>query len=352
MQQKRILVAALNWGLGHATRCIPIIRALKEKRFEVYLASDGDALLMFQKEFPELPSYRLPSYNIEYSRKASSLKWKLLSKTPAILKAIKEEKKITEELVEKYHLDGIISDNRFGVRAKKVPSVFITHQLNVLSGSTTFMSSKLHRNYIKNFDKCWVPDFSEEPNLSGKLGHLKNQSLNVAYMGALSRFEKAELPKKYDLLVLLSGPEPQRSLLEDRLLRETENFRGSVLFIRGKMEEKKIESSSENIEIKNYLFGKELETALNASELILCRSGYTSIMDLSKLEKKAFLIPTPGQPEQEYLAQRFEELGIAPYCKQDDFRITEIERASGFSGFRNFGLQNSLGDLLTFFKGE
>lgn len=352
MSKKRILVATLNWGLGHATRCIPLIRALKEYNFEVFMASDGDALRMLQKEFPELPSFCLPSYNIEYSNKASSLKWKLLLKTPGILRAIKEEKKLTKELVQKYRLNGIISDNRFGIRSKKIPSVFITHQLNVLSGSTTFISSILHQNYIKKFDKCWVPDLAGEPNLSGRLGHLNNPEPNIEYIGPLSRLQKVQTPTKYDLMILLSGPEPQRSLLEKKLLEETKKFKGDILFIRGRMNGKKMDSPSENVEIKNHLFGKELETALNASDLILCRSGYTSLMDLSKLKKKAFLIPTPGQPEQEYLAFRFEKLGIAPFCKQEDFSIAELDRISAYSGFRDLGSQDSLGNFLAFFQSK
>lgn len=190
MQKKRILVAVLNWGLGHATRSIPIINELLKHNFEVYIASDGAALKLLQKEFPSIKAFELPSYNISYSKSASSFKWKLFTETPGILKAIKLERKAIKELTKAYNFNGIISDNRFGCRHENITSVFITHQLSVLSGNTTYLSSKLHQKYISNFDECWIPDTPGNNNLSGIMGHLKEVPANVKYIGPLSRFNK------------------------------------------------------------------------------------------------------------------------------------------------------------------
>ncbi|MDX1602347.1 MAG: glycosyltransferase [Salinimicrobium sediminis] len=350
MRSRRILVAPINWGLGHATRCIPIIKKLEEKGYTPFLASDGAALELLKKEFPHLRSFELPSYNITYTSRGSLLKWKLLLDSPHILRNIKKEKLATKILVEKLNLHGIISDSRFGVRYKHLPNVFITHQLNVLSGNTTFLSSRLHQQYIRKYDECWVPDAPGKPNLSGFLGHPRSTSEAVKYMGIISRFKKRELPQIYDYMVLLSGPEPQRSLLEDILFRELKQTEKRVLFVRGKISEEAAAFSSPNMIIKNYLFGKDLEEALNSSKVIISRSGYTTLMDLAKLGKKAFFIPTPGQFEQEYLAERMSKLGFAPSCKQEDFNLEKLKKEETFSGLNDPGFVCDYSRLFSLFK--
>ncbi len=338
---KRILVAPLNWGLGHATRCIPIINALLAHGHHPFIASDGVALALLQKEFPELPSFELSSYQIKYAEKGKNFKLKMVWDSPKVLKAIAKEKKQIKRLVKLYRLDGIISDNRLGVYSKKVPCVFITHQLNVLSGNTTWFSSKIHQRIIKKFVGCWVPDTSKKPNLTGRLGHLKNSKLNITYLGPLSRFEKIETTILYDLMVLLSGPEPQRTLLQEKLLHELREFKGRLLFVEGKIqEEQKIQRISlpnGHIELYNFMTSEGLENAINSSKEILCRSGYTTIMDLAKLEKKVFFIPTPGQYEQEYLAEQLDKKGIAPSTSQSNFTLTDLTAIKDYSGLTNFG---------------
>lgn len=322
--KKNILVAPLNWGLGHATRCIPIIRELEKNGYTPILASDGVALKMLKKEFSLLETLELPSYQIEYAKKGEDFKWKLIKNSPKMIEAIFEEKKIIKKWITQYNLHGIISDNRLGVYNKNIPCVFITHQLNVLSGKTTWISSKLHQHFIKKYDECWIPDFEEKPNLTGKLGHLKNNNLNLKYIGPISRLEKKEVPIRYDLMVLLSGPEPQRTLLEQRLKNEVRLFVGKVVFIKGIMEEEQKMEQVENVTFYNFMTSTELEKTFNESEIVLCRSGYTTIMDLANLHKKAFFIPTPGQFEQEYLAKKMKRDSLAPFATQDNFRIENL----------------------------
>ena len=329
---KNILVAPLNWGLGHATRCIPIIRELEKNGFTPILASDGVALQLLQKEFPHLQALKLPSYTIEYAKNSADFKWKLIKNSPKMINAIFAEKKIVKKWIAEFNLQGIISDNRLGVYSKKVPSVFITHQLNVLSGKTSWLSSKLHQHFIKKFTECWVPDMPFNPNLTGKLGHLKNSALKLKYLGPISRLEKKELPIKYDLMVILSGPEPQRTFLEQKVKTEINQFAGKVIFIKGIIEpEQKIETDK-NVTYYNFMTSTEIETSFNESEIVLSRSGYTTVMDLAKLEKKAFFIPTPGQFEQEYLAKHLKRNGFLPFAKQDDFNIENLVEVQLYQG--------------------
>ncbi|APG61435.1 glycosyltransferase [Christiangramia salexigens] len=353
MTKKRILVAPLNWGLGHATRCIPIINELQRSGFETLIASDGAALELLKKEFPDLIHFELPSYNIQYSRKATFLKWKIMRQLPHLYKTIQAEKKRTEVLVEKHSITGIISDNRLGVRSKNLnKNIYITHQLNVLNGIFTNISSYLHQRYIQNFDQCWVPDLEGEINLSGKLGHPATKPENLRYTGVLSRLRKKAVPVKYDFLIILSGPEPQRGILEEILLKEFQHSDHKILFIRGVINDEVLNTVNPNIDIRNYMFGSDLEEAFNGSKHIISRSGYTSLMDMAEMDKKAFLIPTPGQPEQTYLAKRLEKLNIAPYCMQEDFKLDKLKVISHYKGLGGFGGQRINSTLFTFFEGE
>jgi len=335
--------------LGHATRCIPIINALHKYNFEPIIASDGAALELLKKEFPELKTIALPSYNITYAKKAGSFKLKFIKDAPHILKTISKEKKVIKALVEREHIAGIISDNRFGARYKTIPSVFMTHQLRVLSGNTTWLSSKLHQQIISKFNECWVPDHSGTDNLSGALGHLKGYKHPIKYLGPLSRFKNLDLKIKNDLLVLLSGPEPQRTILETKLLSDLKFYNGNVIFVKGKITPQQKTEIIDNMLIYNFMTSNELEVAINESQLILSRSGYTTIMDLAKLEKNAFFIPTPQQFEQKYLAQKLENERIAPYCNQAEFKINMLSDVANYSGFKSLDCAVNFKELFRLF---
>ena len=355
-ENKTILVAPLNWGLGHAARCIPIIDALLGDGFKVLLGSDGPALMLLRKQYADLEYIELPSYQIEYARKGANFKWKMLLRSPKVINAINAERKLIKKLVRSGLVDGVISDNRLGLYHHKIPTVFMTHQLQVLSGSTTKLTSALHRRYIKRFDACWVPDHEGAQNLSGKLGHPKNLDFPVDYIGPLSRMGKRESATIYDIMVLLSGPEPQRTELDELLMYELKHYKGKVLFVRGIFEEEQKVLKQNHIKIVNFMQAQELEAAINGSALILCRSGYTTIMDLAKLGKKAFFIPTPGQTEQEYLAKRLKKRGIAPYSAQEDFSMKQLSRVQHYSGLGSIpGGSDGVVDLrglFGLFKGE
>ncbi|WKD85560.1 UDP-N-acetylglucosamine--N-acetylmuramyl-(pentapeptide) pyrophosphoryl-undecaprenol N-acetylglucosamine transferase [Polaribacter huanghezhanensis] len=326
---KKIIVAPLNWGLGHASRCVPIIHFLLENDFVPILASDGKALTFLQKEFPNLESLELPSYNISYTK---NLKLGLLFQLPKFVKTVQKEANVIADFIaKKKDVIGIISDNRFGARNAKIPSVYITHQLTVLSGIFTFFSTRIHQKIIQKFDECWVPD-SKVNSLSGKLSKATKTTTTLTYIGALSRFKKADLPIKNSILIVLSGIESQRKSLEEKSLEAFKNYPKNIVLIQGKIEENQTKKVVGNLTIYNYLLSNELEREINQSEMILCRSGYSSIMDLAVLEKKAFFIPTTNQTEQEYLANYLEAKKVAPFCKEKDFKWSCLEEVKNYNG--------------------
>lgn len=350
--KKKILVAPLNWGLGHATRCIPIIEALENHGFEPIIASDGAAFALLRKEFPLLTALELPPYQLEYAKKGTFFKLKLLLRIPKMFRAVQRESKIVNDLIKQYNIEGIISDNRLGVYCRSVPSVFITHQLNVLTGSTTHITSQIHTQYIKRYRECWVPDVAASPNLSGKLGHSEENLLNVKYIGPVSRLHKMMAVKKYDLMVLLSGAEPQRSLLEEKLEEELKDYTGNVIFIRGIIEQDETVTQKGSITFYNFMNTAALEKAFNESEMVLSRSGYTTIMDLAKLGKKAFFIPTPGQYEQEYLAKKLKKSGLVPFATQAKFKIADLQKVQFYKGLKDINGAAKWKDLFSLFEGK
>ena len=346
--KRKIIVAPLNWGLGHASRCVPIIQFLLENKYIPIIASDGNSLTFLQKEFPNLESLELPSYGISY---AKNLKTGILLQIPKIVKTIREERKIIQKYIEKNtEVVGIISDNRFGVRSNTIPSVYITHQINVLSGLTTSISSRIHQNFIKKFDECWIPD-SNDNQLSGILSQSKNKRINLKFVGVLSRFKKENLPKVNDILVALSGIESQRKSVEEKILSVLKNYQGKVVLVQGKIENEQTVKIQNGIKTYNYLLSSELEKEINQSELIICRSGYSSIMDLAVLGKKAFFIPTTNQPEQEYLAKYLKGQNLAPFCKENDFNLEYLTQVNSYKALNITNKKLEI-DLLRLFESK
>lgn len=329
---RKILVAPLNWGLGHASRCIPIIKALLENNFMPIIASNGNALQLLRKEFPTLPHLELPSYDISYSK---NIKWNLILQLPKIWLAVKKEQKMIAQYIQHNKtIVGIISDNRFGVLNSKIPSVYITHQINVLSGFTSYFTSKIHQNIIQKFDECWIPDNEHAP-FSGKLSTFKNTKINAQYIGVLSRFKKEQLPLKIDVLLLLSGPEPHRTTLEIQLKKAFKNHSQTIVLVQGKLEKMQLKWIENSITILNYALSEELERLINSSKVVLCRSGYSSVMDLAVLQKKVFFIPTKGQTEQEYLAKYLFKNLQAPFSTETNFKEEKLKEIENFSGLKS-----------------
>ena len=313
---KRIIVAPLHWGLGHATRCIPLINELI-KNNTVAIASDGEALHLLQKEFPNLDSFELPSYNIRYT--FDSMMANMVIQGPGTIATIITENKRAKEIVDEWNAEVLISDNRFGFRSDKTENIYITHQLNIPTNNPLIsnIASRIHHRIIDKFDQCWVPDFRGSKNLAGKLSQV-NIKTPTTYLGPMSRMQKEIVPILYDFTAVLSGPEPQRTKFESIILDVFTHFPSLRLcLVRGTAQIPTSRTAVKNVDTFDMLNTTQLNKIMNASSHIICRSGYSSIMDLIHLEKPATLIPTPGQYEQEYLAGRLEEKYSFNTCTQN-----------------------------------
>lgn len=341
----KVIVAPLDWGLGHATRCIPIIWQLLKFDYEVIIATDQAQGLLLRDEFPFLRFVELHGYRLKYAGKSVITTLKILVQIPKILIQINRENRWLNIFLKKENVDAIISDNRYGLYSKKIISVFITHQLYIKTPLGKYAEKRLQKmnyRYINRFSMCWVPDFKNEPSLAGELSHPKIlPATDLFYIGPLSRFEKKERPLVYRLLIMLSGPEPQRTILENILLKELKLFSEKAILIRGLPGEKKTIALSPNIEIHNHLSGSELNEKICQSALVICRSGYSTVMDLARLGKQSIVIPTPGQPEQEYLADYVFRKKIAFKTDQKTFSLHETMKAVQQFSFRKYEEENN-----------
>jgi UDP-N-acetylglucosamine transferase subunit ALG13 len=302
--KKRVLVAPLDWGLGHATRCVPVIREFIRLGFQVLLAGENAIAQLLKEEFPELTVLHLKGYRIRYGKNRRSFVIKMFLQLPKILRCIKEEKKWLEKIIASYNIDIVFSDNRFGLYSTNAHCIFMTHQLFIKTGNsfTEKIAQKINYRYINRFDECWVPDNAGAENLAGILSHpAKMPELPVKYIGILSRFTKQEFEKKYDLAAVLSGPEPQRSFFEDILLKQIKGSSLNAVVVRGLPCNTEIPAIK--TKILNHLPAAALNELILSSRIVISRSGYSTLMDLATIGTSAILVPTPGQTEQEYLAE-------------------------------------------------
>jgi uncharacterized protein (TIGR00661 family) len=332
-----ILVAPLNWGLGHATRSIPVINQLLIWGFKVSIASDGAALKLLKAEFPNLQAFELPGYGTQY--KTMHLALNLFFQMPAMFFAIKKEHKMLTSLIQDQSIDAIISDNRFGLYSDIIPSAIITHQVDIPIDIPILHSlvNRLNRFYLKRFGAVWVPDFAKGKTLSGRMSHHTPMDNDLSYLGPVSRMVKSvQDPKiEWDILVLLSGTEPQRTALEHILLRQLADLPYKTIFVQGITNQRQRIKCSPKLEMVSYLTGKELNQLMERSEIVITRSGYTTLMDLAVLGKKAILIPTPGQREQELLATQFHKEKVFYGVDQKDIYLyRDIPLARQFSGLQ------------------
>lgn len=304
---KKILVTPLNWGLGHATRSIPIIRELLAAGHEVHIGSDGGALKLLRDEFPAIPFITLPGYNINYA--AKNLLLGLVFQWYKILRAVLLEQRMVRRFVKKKNIDIIISDNRLGCISRSTHNIIISHQLTMLTPLLvwTFLATQANLFWIRRFDEVWVPDSPPPDNLTGKMATASNLR-NVHYIGILSRFQLLDLPIQRDFIAILSGPEPRRTNLERKILKQWQPIPHSLLIVRGIPDiDIALPALPPQISSVPYLTAQKLNEAICSSRYVISRTGYTTVMDMLTLQKKCILIPTPGQPEQEYLGRHLKK---------------------------------------------
>ncbi|MBS1689987.1 MAG: hypothetical protein JSS96_14755, partial [Bacteroidetes bacterium] len=308
---KKILIAPLDWGLGHTTRCVPIIRYLLSQEQRPVFAGNEWQRNFINKTFSNIETIHLDGYNVRYGKTNSGFLYSLLLQVPRIYKTIRAEHKWLIEKAEEEKFDGIISDNRYGLFHPDIPSIVMTHQLEIQSGMGSMADKslqKVHYRYLQRFNECWVPDAAGSPNLSGKLGHPNTTPSNTYYIGLLSQLDvMAGSERDNSLLILLSGPEPQRSMLSSLLWEQLYHYTGTVHFVEGSNEAVPPKDIPEHVRYHKQLNRTELLPLLSKAGMVICRSGYSTLMDLLRLKQKAILIPTPGQTEQEYLGRYLHE---------------------------------------------
>lgn len=316
---KRILFGPADWGMGHLSRSVPIIAQLLQHN-ELYIGCSESSRRYLDAHFPDRLLLPLPSYKVRYSSVLPA--WlAVLFQMPRLIRVLYREKKRVQQLVEQLGIDLVISDSRYGFRMPGITSVCITHQLNLQLPVFSAMVNRLHRKQLNRFTELWVPDNGEEgKRLAGKLSDTRGVSIALRYLGPLSALRPAENisdAKRSDILVLLSGPEPQRSILERILLEKFAETAKRVVLIRGS--ESPFNGPAAKLQVLDLVHGTELAEWIGGAKQIICRSGYSTLMDLFILGKKnMLLIPTPGQPEQEYLANWWKEQFSAQSCRQAD----------------------------------
>ncbi len=333
----RILIGCLDWGLGHAARSLPVADALLELGATPVLASAGNAGAFLRAERPGLQYLPLPAYNIHYRSK--NMVANIALQGPKLAYTAWREHQLLQHYIKAHQIDAVISDNRFGCFFRKVPSVFLTHQLHPIVPLPWLqpLANGLNRSFLYRFRECWVPDLPDN-GLSGALSHPPIAGIPTHYIGWLSRFTgllaTAAPEAPIDTLAVLSGPEPQRTRLEQALLAQYPQLPGRHTLVRGIPEEAPPRQEG-GVAIINYLKGQALGEAIQNAAVVIGRPGYSSLMDWGMAQKKVLCIPTPGQTEQEYLAQRLHREGSIAVQSQSTLQLARgIEDAKASSGLQ------------------
>lgn len=339
---KTVLICPLDWGIGHATRCVPVIRLFLDSGYKVFLAADGRPYDFLHKEFPNLEIIRFPGTKIRYANKRG-LALKILFQLPRIFSGIKREHRFLNTLITNHPVDIIVSDNRYGVWHKKTLSILITHQLEPRLPKGAGLFSSILRNFMyrqfARFSECWIPDFENHLGLAGKLSHTIKPVHNSFYIGHLSRFEGLSAPIELtgspvnDILFMISGPEPQRSVFEEIIYSQVKNSGIKAIIVRGIIERSEVFDLSETCKVYSHLGTNEMLHCILQSEFIISRPGYSSIMDIVTLGKRAIFVPTPGQTEQEYLSKYLMDKKIYFSMEQRSFDlIYALEMSRNYPG--------------------
>ncbi len=323
---KRILIAPLDWGLGHTTRCIPIIRLLQSLGHKIIFAGDTRQQAFVSLSLPEIDVQFLEGYRVRYSRRL--LMFTLIWQLPRLTRVVRREHRWLEEIVAREKIDGVISDNRYGLWLKQTPSVIITHQPGILTGLGAWadqLTQRVHYRYLNRFAQVWIPDLPGPDKLAGKLSHPRVLPTHTRYVGLLSQFSSRKQKVISDngpVLILLSGPEPQRAILADKLWNDAKTIQRAIVFVEGK------EGATRNdmpphIRHLSLANAAQLQPLLEEASFVICRSGYSTLMDLVVLGKRAVMVPTPGQTEQEYLATSLSARGVFHAVSQSDLKLSE-----------------------------
>ena len=311
---RNILVSPLDWGLGHAARMVPVVRFLCKNNC-VTVVCGPNAREFLNAELPNIEIITINDRPIRYPAHRITI-FTMLSWLPVLMVNAIREHFFVKRIIKKKGIDTIISDNRYGLIFRHLECYFVTHQVYPKLpngfGALEKIIGALHRLYLQRFTKCLISDFETGFSLSGSLAaDSVGDNPKFVKVGILSRFcnYPQNNDKIYDLLILISGQESQRTIFERYLLNYIKDSNKRILFVRGVPENTPPLSPFNNVVFKNMLTSDDLAAAITSSKLVICRSGYSTILDLVALNASAILIPTPGQTEQEYLARHLDGWG-------------------------------------------
>jgi UDP-N-acetylglucosamine transferase subunit ALG13 len=300
------------------------------------LAGSGDSLELLKKEFPQLPAFSLPAYRPRYPARGS-MTWAMARQAPHFIRVIAAEHEAVEKLILREKVDRLISDNRYGCWSALIPAAFITHQSNILMpkrfGWLHPIVRRVSDSMISRFHACWIPDLPGDQSLAGAMSSFGPRlEINSEHIGWLSRFERRPaIRETCDMLAVFSGPEPQRTLFENMLLPQLKASGRKFRIVRGLPG---ATAQTEDPRIVNFLTSSALQDEIESAKLVIARSGYSTVMDLYALGKKAVFVPTPGQTEQEYLARALTERKVAFHMVQNSFDLpAAVLQSHDFSGF-------------------
>jgi uncharacterized protein (TIGR00661 family) len=337
----------LDWGLGHTTRSATLIHYILKQGHTVIFAGNEWQRNYISRSFPGIDTVHLDGYNVTYAEKGSWFMVNLLKQLPRLLKTIRYENDWIAKLVAERKIDAVISDNRYGLHHDSLPCVMMTHQVLAQTGMGEFadrLLSKIHYRHIRKYQQCWVIDVDGEPNLSGVLAHPDKMPENARFIGLLSQIadEQMEGISEDHFLILLSGPEPQRTLLSDLLWEQAKQLKQKLVFVEGSNNIAARTDIPPHISYHLQLTKDELFPLLKGASMVICRSGYSTLMDLVVLDKKAILIPTPGQTEQEYLGKYLHKEGVFFCMSQEKFNIFQALVSCHTFPFKKLPLKHGL----------
>ncbi|HEX5353552.1 MAG TPA: glycosyltransferase [Rhodanobacteraceae bacterium] len=353
---RRILYGVYHWGLGHATRSLGPIRALVERGDHVIvMMQPGPGMHLLQSELGDACEYfPFRDTPAPFSRYPAVFYLRMTASMPWVLAGYRREHRMAEKLVAERHLDCVISDSRFGVSSRAVPSYCIFHSIHQVvpffSGLTQRLTEWGQRNLLKGFTKILIPDVEENGGLSGWLGHDPDFDWGdgrLVYVGPLASIRRMDVDQDIDVFFSVSGIEPQRGLLERLVLESLPRLSGRIVVTLGQPRNGTGCREIAGATVYDYLDRQRQSEMLNRAKLVMTRSGYTTLMELAELGRKALFVATPGQSEQEYLARFHRDKGYVWSVQQKHLdMVPDLERARAARGIPRLDASASIGRFL------
>lgn len=300
-KSQRILFSPLNWGFGHVSRSIELIRHLVQNHNKIFVCCNEIQAAIYTQYFfsEEIEIIRFDGYPFSF-KAGESFALSLIKSSLSIVQFMKKERKQVEELCKELSIDLVLSDHRYGFKTDKVKSVFITHQLQLPVNKIQVIGNRIHQRLIRKFDEIWIVDEKERP-LAGYLSKATDRILNSTFhIGHLSRFSydcNEEKKNIINYLLIVSGPKEHWQELIQQY--EKQFSKEEVLVLMPFKQDLNLPIKWKIHIATNWV---ESDRLIIGAENILGYCGYSTLMDLKTLNKSAkFLIPCKGQLEQEYL---------------------------------------------------